>query len=362
MNRWAPWLAAILALVFLYLIRAILGPFIIAIILAYVLVPGVDALAQRFRVRRFFIVAGIYAILILLLLLLFISLRPTIALEFRSLREDSVEVVHRALVQLFGGEEIDIAGNVLHSQVIARTIVTNAQEALNSPSTALQFAEALFQRVAETILTLIVLFYLLLDWEKLVAFAFRFIPPAARPRVSEIAFTIHRVLGQYLRGQLILIAVMATLTWLVLEFVFHLPFAFVIGIATGFLEIIPLVGPVLAAGIASVAALAVGGPNLAIAVVVFYTILRQVEDQLIAPNVLGRAVDLHPVAAIFAVLAGGVLWGTLGLVLGVPVAAAVKVILDAVQPPVAPEQVLVVTKAGGTERVEAPLQRKEDQA
>ncbi len=344
-SSWAPWLAAILALAFLYLIRVILPPFIIAAILAYVLVPGVDALAARFRVRRFIIVAALYGILLMSLGALFWSLRPTIAAEIGGLRTDSVEVVHRALVQLTGSEDISLGTTTVHAGFLAKTIVEQVQQTFNSPTSAIQFASALFQRVGEFVLTFIVLFYLLLDWEKLVTFAFRFVPVNDRRRASEIARSIHDILGRYLRGQLILIGFMSALTWVFLQFVFHVPFSLIIAVATGFLEVIPLVGPVVAAGIAAIAGLSVGGTSLAIAIVIFYTILRQVEDQLIAPNILGRAVDVHPLAAIFAVIAGGILAGPLGLVLGVPAAAAVKVILDAMQPPVHPEILQVATAA-----------------
>lgn len=340
MNRWAPWIAAILALAFLYLIRTILPPFIIAAILAYVLVPGVDALAERLRVRRLFIVLALYALLLLGLGLLFWRLEPSLMFEVRSLRRDSVQVVHSAIVQTVGAEQFDILGNTYDAELLARSIVDQVRQTLNSPTSAIQFAQAMVQGIAQVALTLIALFYLLLDWEFLAALIFRFVPIEERPRVGALAQSIHKILGQYLRGQLVLIGLMASVTWVFLQFLFHVPFAFAIAVSTGFLEVIPLAGPVVAAGIASVAAISRGGVTLAIQVIVFYTILRQIEDQLVAPNVLGRAVHVHPLAAIFAVLAGGVLAGPLGLILGVPVAAAVNVILDTVQPPVKRDQIL----------------------
>lgn len=340
MNRWAPWIAAILALAFLYLIRAILPPFVIAIILAYVLVPGVDALAERLRVRRVFVVLALYALLFLALGVVFWRLEPSLMFEVRGLRRDSVQVVHSAIVQLVGAEQFEILGNIYDADLLARSIVDQVRQTLNSPTSALQFAQALVQGLAQVALTLIALFYLLLDWETLATLVFRFVPVTERPRVGALAQSIHKILGRYLRGQLALIGLMAFVTWIFLQFVFHVPFALAIAVSTGFLEVIPLAGPVVAAGIASVAAISKGGVSLAVQVIVFYTILRQIEDQLVAPNILGRAVHVHPLAAIFAVLAGGVLAGPLGLILGVPVAAAVNVILDAVQPAVSRDQLL----------------------
>jgi predicted PurR-regulated permease PerM len=347
MNRFGPWLIVALALAFLYLIRAILPPFIIAAILAYILVPGVNALAARFHVRRAIVVLGIYALVLVVLGALFWSLRPTLMEEIRGLRTDSTQVVQGALVALFGSETLDVMGYTLHAPALAHLIVTQMQEIFNSPNSTFQFVQALAQRLGEIGLTFIALFYFLLDSERVVSFAFRFVPPLQRPNVNRLARPINAVLEQYLRGQLILIGVIAALTWVVLEFYFHLRFALLIGIATGFLEIVPLIGPVVAASLAATVALSAGGAIQSISVIVFYTILLQIEDQLIAPNVLGRAVNLHPLAAIFAVLAGGVLAGPLGLVLGVPVAAAIKIILDAVQQPVDPGALLVVPPDDG---------------
>ncbi len=338
MRRWVPWLVALAALLLLYALRSILPPFIIAIILAYILVPGVDALAARFKVRRVFIVAALYILFLLLLGTLIWWLRPTIAFEVRSVREDNVAVIEKAIVALTGGQQFDVFGTSLDAHTLARALSENLRAAFNSPANAFQYAMRFFEGVTSLLLGFIALFYLLVDWEALMTFAFRFVPVPQRARVSELTRDIHKILGAYLRGQLILILFVSFITWIALAFFFHLPFAFAIAIATGFLEIIPLVGPVVAGAVAAIAALSVGGTNLAIAVIIFYTALRQLEDQLIAPYILGRAVHVHPLAAIFAVVAGGTLAGPLGLVLGVPAAAAVKVILDAVQTPVTPEQ------------------------
>ncbi len=108
--------------------------------------------------------------------------------------------------------------------------------------------------------------------------------------------------------------------------ILHLPYALAIAALTGILEIIPLVGPLIATAIAGTDAFAHGGAGLALAVVAFYFVVRQVEDQVVMPVVVGRAVHLHPVVTIFAVLVGLSTYGVLGGLLGVPIAAAVNVI------------------------------------
>jgi predicted PurR-regulated permease PerM len=128
------------------------------------------------------------------------------------------------------------------------------------------------------------------------------------------------------------VILMATVTWVVLSMVFHLRYAFPIALATGFLEVIPLVGPAVAAAVAASVGLTQGGPQMALGIVVFYTVARQVEDQVVMPLIVGRAVHLHPIATVLAVRCGGAVAGVLGMILAVPAAATLAVILDEVWP------------------------------
>ncbi len=112
----------------------------------------------------------------------------------------------------------------------------------------------------------------------------------------------------------------------------HLPYALALAVLTGVLEIIPLIGPLIATAIVAIDAFARGGPGLAAGIVVFYFVLRQVEDQVVMPVVIGRAVHLHPIVTIFAVLVGLSLYGILGGLLGVPVAAAINVVFRELYP------------------------------
>ena len=119
---------------------------------------------------------------------------------------------------------------------------------------------------------------------------------------------------------------------LILGPILHIPFALLLGIVSGFLEIVPLVGPLLAAALAGTVAFSTRGTDTTIVVLVVYLVVRQVEDQVVMPLVIGRAVHLHPVVTIFAVLVGLSAWGVLGGLLAVPVAAALNVTLHELFP------------------------------
>jgi predicted PurR-regulated permease PerM len=186
--------------------------------------------------------------------------------------------------------------------------------------------------VLQVVLCLIITFYLLLDGHRFGQFALRFLDREQRVETLRIAHRIHVVLGRWLRGQLLLIVLVMAVTYVILGPILHVPFALALAILSGVLEIIPLVGPMIAAALAATVAYSSHGTDTTVVVLVVYFIVRQVEDQVVMPLVIGRAVHLHPVITIFAVLVGLGTWGVLGGLLGVPVAAAINVTLHELYP------------------------------
>ena len=184
----------------------------------------------------------------------------------------------------------------------------------------------------QAILCLIITFYLLLDGHRFGQFALRFLDRDQKVGTLRIAQRIHAVLGRWLRGQLLLIGLVAAGIYVILGPVLHVPFALALAILSGVLEIIPLVGPIIAAALAATVTYSAHGTDTTIVVLVVYFVVRQVEDQVVMPLVIGRAVHLHPVVTIFAVLVGLGTWGILGGLLGVPVAAAINVTLHELYP------------------------------
>ncbi len=327
-----PWLLILLGLLFVYVVRDVLPPFFIAGMLAYILVPIVETLAVRLRVRRAVVVAVIYVVLVASLIGGFMVLEPVLVRDTQDLVQNGPTIVESLLQQTVGTGEVQLLGATVDAKTLTARLLAAARDGLGRPTEALHLAEGVIQTVFDTFLVLIVLFYLLLDWPRLIAFVFRFVPADRRANVGRLASGIHAILGRYIRGQFYLVVLMAAVTWVMLSMVFHLRYAFPIALATGLLEVIPLVGPVVAAVVAASVALAQGGPQMALGIVVFYTIARQVEDQVIMPQVVGRAVHLHPIATVLAVLCGGVIAGVLGMILAVPAAATVSVVLDEIWP------------------------------
>ncbi|HUS15784.1 MAG TPA: AI-2E family transporter [Chloroflexia bacterium] len=327
---WA-WMLPALILIMLFMARRVLGPFVIAAIIAYIFSMVIDQIQDRLRWPRALIVSLLYLVV---LGALGVGLYFGAEALYQQTREFIVggpNILEKGITQLIGTSHYTFGGQEVNAHTLAIRINEGLSEYFGNGD-AIHLAGELVTRLLDVILVVMVSFYLLIDGKRLGAYLMKYIPAGSRARTGYVAGRIHTVLGAYLRGQLLLIGIMSLVSFLVLQFVFQVPYALPLGIMTGFLEILPLVGPAVAAAIAAGVALSAHGAGTAIAVVVAYTILRQLEDQLVMPFVVGRAVELHPVATIFAVLAGGAMAGALGMLIAVPVAAAIKVVLDFLYP------------------------------
>ena len=322
------WPVVAVVAVLLYLVRGVLLPFIVGAVLAYVCLPAVRWLAVRLRLPRWGAVVLFYLLVVGPLLAAAVWFAPALARETAALLAGAPAILASLLTQLLGDGEISLLGQNLQATALAGYLLDSLRESLGTPQEAIHLASLAIDVVFNAFLSLVLLFYLLLDGERFASLGLSLVPLEHRPRARATLEEVGVVLGRYLRGVIFLIAFMAVMTWLGLFLLFRLPYAIPIAVATGFLEIIPFVGPITAGAIAGLVALNHGGAGLLVAVVVFYVVLRQLEDQIVSPYVLGRAIALHPVGIIFAVLAGGALAGLLGVVLAIPVAAAAKVFLS----------------------------------
>jgi predicted PurR-regulated permease PerM len=322
---------AAVVLAVLWLARDVVGPFIVAALLAYAFSPVVSAIQTRTRLPRIVVIAAGYIVVLGAIAVLAFLAAERAGAELRELSSGGPDVIETALRKVVG-DKLVIAGQTVPVRDLAVQIRSSLLGLVRTPADAMQMAEQAVGLALQTILCLIVTFYFLLDGRRFGEFALRFLERPQRARALQIASRIHVVLGRWLRGQLLLIALVAVVLYVILGPILHVPYALALAILSGFLEMIPLVGPIIAAGVAGTVAFATRGTDVAIAVLVVYFILRQVEDQIVMPVVIGRAVHLHPVVTIFAVLVGLSAFGVLGGLLGVPVAGALNVTLHELYP------------------------------
>jgi predicted PurR-regulated permease PerM len=314
-----------------WLARDVLGPFIVAAVLAYAFSPIVSTVEDRTRLPRALVIVIGYIVVIGGLVILAIVAAERAGSELSNLTSGGPDVIATALQKIFG-DQIVIAGTTYQTADIAAQMRSALLGLFRTPSDALHVAEEFVNFGLRALLALIVTFYFLLDGGRMGRFGLRFLEPAHQEDALRIGHRIHLVLGRWLRGQMFLIALVSLVLYIILGPVLHIPYALALAILSGVLEIIPLIGPIIAATLAATVAFATHGADTAIVVIVVYTIVRLVEDQIVMPLVIGRAVHLHPVVTIFAVLVGVSAYGILGGLLAVPVAAALNVTLHELYP------------------------------
>jgi predicted PurR-regulated permease PerM len=318
-------------LLVLWLARGIVGPFVVAAVLAYAFSPVVSAVQDKTHAPRALVIGAGYVLVLGLFAVVAVAAAEQAGSEIRYLSSSGQDVIATALSKVFG-DRVVVAGNTYNVKDVADQIRSSLLGLVSTPSDAIHMAEQAVAVALQAILALIVTFYFLLDGRRFGQFALRFLDRSQRADALRIAHRIHVVLGRWLRGQILLIGLVAAVLYVILGPIIHVPYALALSMLSGVLEIIPLVGPVIAAALAGTVAFATRGTDTTIIVLVVYLVVRQIEDQIVMPLVIGRAVHLHPVVTIFAVLVGLSAWGVLGGLLAVPVAAALNVTLHELYP------------------------------
>lgn len=349
MNRWGKYALVIgIVIVILIFTRQILAPFILAIITAYLLSPLVDRTQRMSRLPRALVIALFYLIFLGTVTLVIALVEPELArqttgqnglfksggsvadsvLDLVSKNAEIVNVLRRA------GVDIVPYNDPLYPEkkaIISRRLQQEIDRA-TQPGQVREVAQTTFGVLLKVIIWFFATFYILLNGRQSARYLYRFVPDDRIEQVRVIVGRINVVLGRYIRGQLYLIAIMAVASYIALR-IFKVPYALPIAIGTGLLEIVPFVGPIIATTIAATIALSTQGVGAMVGIIIAYLILRQVEDQIVVPQVIGRVVHLDPVVTIFVVLAGERLAGIIGVLMAVPIAAAARVIIDEIFPP-----------------------------
>jgi predicted PurR-regulated permease PerM len=357
-NRILLW-TAIAAVVWLLLtvLSPVLTPFVVAGFMGYALHPLVERLYQR-RVPRWLGAGLAIAMLMLVLLGVLLLIVPVITKQLPLLREQVPMLLDRlndALVPLANRFGIDLQVDVaLIREWLARLVSGHEGELMDGLLSSLRIGgSALAAVVGNLFLMPIVAYYLLLDWNGLVARSKTLIPPRMRAGVQGFLDETDAVLGQYLRGQLLVMGLLAVFYTVGLALV-GLKLALPIGVFTGLAVFVPYLGFGLGLVLALLAALLQFQTLLGVALVGgVYLVGQVVESLYLTPRLLGERIGLHPIAVIFALLAFGHLFGFVGVLVALPASAVLLVAgrmvrrgylhselyLDAVPVPVAPPAV-----------------------
>jgi predicted PurR-regulated permease PerM len=317
---------AVLALFLAVAIRGILGPFILAGILALVVNPAVNA-AERRRVPRALAVLLFYGVLAAVLAAGIFFLVPIVRQEFTALVAQGPAIA--GYFQDLADKEhvVSVLGIPIDLRQAYNDSVRNLPGLLAGHlSSVVENVFLLLNWIFQTVLVLLVAFFLVKDAHAIRRFFEELVPPGYRTDARDVAADVYRMLGAYMRGQLAICALVGVVTGVAM-WVVGVPYSLALGIVAGVTAFIPFIGPFLGAIPAvAVAAFASQSSGKVVLVLVIYFVISNIIYNFISPKVFGDAVHLSPMLVIMAFVIGGYLGGILGLFVAVPVAATLRIL------------------------------------
>jgi len=313
----------LLALVFLYLIRDIVLVIFVAVVIAAAINSPVSWL-QRNKVPRLLGVLFIYLLLFLLIGLIVTLIFPPLADQIKQLATHFPAIVEKVGLSIQQWwQDYNLEHNL-------QTFLDRISDKLTqAASSVLSTTINLFGGLISAIVILVISFYLSVQERGAKRFLVSLMPSEHQAYLTGLIDRIEGKIGSWLRGQLVLMLIIGLLTFIGLYFL-GIKYALVLALVAALFEIIPYVGPVLAALPAVILAF-LQSPLLALLTIALYIVIQQLENYLLAPQVMRKAVGLSPVVIIIALLIGGKLAGILGIILAVPVAAAIAEFLKDLQ-------------------------------
>ncbi|HEX3741963.1 MAG TPA: AI-2E family transporter [Terriglobales bacterium] len=314
-----------LGLGFLYVARRTLIAFLFAVFFAYLVDPAVSRV-QRWTKSRGIAIAVIYALIVIFLATFFFFVGPNIGRETQKLSESLPSLLEKVSSGQIA-EEIGVEHHL--SATTSRQMSTFLASHRDD---LLHLAQKVGLRVAELaqdswllVLVPILAAFFLKDAQGFSQLALSVVhTKPQREFMQGVISDMNQMLADFIRAQLTL----AALTWVAYASVLgtmQVPYALMLGTAGGILEFIPVVGPLVAAALILSVALLTGYSHWLI-VLIFLIGWRMIQDYVVSPRVMGRSMELHPLAAIFGVLAGGEIAGVLGVYLSIPVMASLRIV------------------------------------
>lgn len=303
-----------------FIIRLFL-PFIIACFIAYLLYPVINWLKQ-YNFPNVLSILLIYLLFIGGTIYLVYRVYPAIMLQLRDLNEylpQLIAMYEEAIYQIY--ISTSFLPEAVHDQI--DVLIYNIETSLeNIVGKLLGGFTKIFDFIIIITVIPVLVFYFLKDYHKIKKYFKRFIPKKYRPLMSQLIESVDDRLGSYIRGQLLVSALVSLFTLIV----FHLlgvKYALLLAIIMGVTNIIPYFGPIIGA-IPAVAITITVSTKLAIFVIITVFVIQIIESNFMSPYIVGKSMNIHPIAIIFVLLLGGKLFGIIGMIIAVPVLTILK--------------------------------------
>ncbi|MCB5951870.1 AI-2E family transporter [Enterococcus sp. BWT-B8] len=305
-------------------------PIIMATILYYLLNPIVDYLEKK-QIPRVWSIFGLFVVVMALIVWGVIVIVPEIQSQVVSFTNnfpkyiDTIDSKMQEILSdpLFGQlrQPLEDMGDRLTNSIgdIIKNVSSSTVQGLGN------FFGAVASVVVAVFTMPFILFYLLKDGKQLAPFYIKFLPNKMRKPTLSVLSEMHSQVSSYIRGQLT-VAFAVAMMFIIGFSIIGLEYSITLGIIAGFLNLIPYLGSFLAM-VPAVFLGIVGGPVLLIKVLIVFVLEQTIEGRVVSPLVLGSRLDVHPVTILLVLLTSGKLFGITGVILGIPVYAAAKVLI-----------------------------------
>ena len=325
--RFLGWLAIAVAIgVLVYLLGPILTPFVAAAMLAYIFKPLANRMEKR--MPRTLAVCIALALMTAIVLVLLVVLLPLVTKQVKTLitqfpqYADAIKLRLAPLVLEHFGVELDVA-------FIKDWLTSHSKEVQEFAVSLLPSLKsgglALLGLIGNLVLTPLVLFYFMRDWDAMVARISELVPRRVSGSVSGVLKEVDAVLGEFLRGQLLVMLLMG-IFYTVALWAVGLNYALSVGVLAGCMTFVPYLGVITGVLLATFTALLqFGDMTHLVWIWVVFVVGNVLEGSVFVPWLVGERIGLHPVAVIFALLAFGQLFGFTGILLALPASAALLV-------------------------------------
>lgn len=317
------------AAITLYELQLVLIPFVLAGVISYICAPAVTFVGARTGLPRVPVAIFFFLILVALGAIIGFLGIPPLTREVTHVAMHFQQTVNR-LAEAIAGSAADLLDQPVDAQQLATEIGQTVRDWVGNARALSIAATSVFVGGFGVVLTLVLLFFFMVTGPSIVRGLLWLVPPGERPLIEEhILRQLDPVLRRYFIGVVAVVCFAAAFAYAGLGLVLGIPHAIFLALITGILEAIPIVGPAVAAVIAGLVAIQHNsGISAIVGYAIYLTALRLSIDQLFGPLVLGAAGRVHPALVIFCFLAGGTLFGVVGVITAVPIALIIKTTLS----------------------------------
>ncbi|XOQ16133.1 MAG: AI-2E family transporter [Shouchella clausii] len=313
----------------LILFETILLSMLLTVVFFYLLNPIVDFL-EKYRFKRAYSILVLYLLIAAIITLVVVAVLPLLKLQIVNLMQQFPNYsreVQNGFEAILGSKYLNPLQESFgfDSASLMESVSLYTSNLLNNTVASLGgFVSVITETVLSIVVVPFILFYLLKDRQKFVTFILGLMPPRLRRRSFGIMVEMNHQISSYIRGQIIVSGCIGLLLYIG-YLIIGLDYALALALIAACTNIVPYLGPAIAMTPALVVA-TVTSPMMLLNMVVIWTIVQLIEAKFISPQIMGKAMQIHPITIIFVILTAGKMFGILGIILAVPGYAMVKVI------------------------------------